>query len=452
MWEPDTMRAGPAGPGRSEDGMSGKRKKGSARTVPRAYGRLTRHERDTVQRMLERGASCREIARELGRSPSTVSAEVASHRFVTAPKARRGERVDASADLSAACPRLAAWPRCCNGCGRYRAIGCKRRPHVFYEARAAQLCADSVLVSSRRGIDADEPAAAARLEAIRDCLRRGLSPEQMAARNGGPVDLSPSTIYRWVSAGYDGMTNMELRRKVGYRPRRRAAGRAATRHSARRSHAAFLALGEDACAAAWEMDTVEGAREDSACLLTLLHRPSRLQLALPLEAKDCGERGGGAGGRARGAGRRRHGEASSAPCLPTTARSSPTRRRSPRCIGEGPGETRLFYCDPRRSDQKGACERNHVENQEAAAQGRRDQVRPARPGRPGARHVARELRAPRRARLLDARQGLQGDARRRTRRRCWTPTAWRTCRIGDLDLTPGLIERARAERGDAPLA
>ena len=131
MWEPDTLRAGSAGPGRSEDGMSGKKRSGSARAVPRAYGRLTRHERDTVQRMLERGASCREIARELGRSPSTVSAEVASHRFVTAPKARRGERVDASADLSAACPRLAAWPRCCNGCGRYRAIGCKRRPHVF---------------------------------------------------------------------------------------------------------------------------------------------------------------------------------------------------------------------------------------------------------------------------------------------------------------------------------
>ena len=251
--------------------MSGKRKKGSEKAVPRAYGRLTRHERDTVQRMLERGASCRQIARELGRSPSTVCSEVASHRFVTAPRERRGERVDASADLSAACPRLAAWPRCCNGCGRYRAIGCKRRPHVFYDARAAQLCADSVLVSSRRGIDADEPAAAARLEAIRGCLRRGLSPEQMAARNGGPVDLSPSTIYRWVAAGYDGMTNMELRRKVGYRPRRRAPAASATRHSPRRSYAAFLGLGEDACAAAWEMDTVEGAREDSACLLTLLH-------------------------------------------------------------------------------------------------------------------------------------------------------------------------------------
>ena len=170
--------------------MSGKRKKGSAKAAPRAYGRLTRHERDTVQRMLERGASCREIARELGRSPSTVSAEVSSHRFVTAPKPRRGERVGAGTDLSSACPRLAAWPRCCNGCGRYRALGCKRRPHVFYDARAAQLCADSVLVSSRRGIDADEPAAAARLEAIRDCLRRGLSPEQMAARVSANLKLT----------------------------------------------------------------------------------------------------------------------------------------------------------------------------------------------------------------------------------------------------------------------
>ena len=29
-------------------------------------------------------------------------------------------------------------------------------------------------------------------------------------------------------------------------------------------------------------------------------------------------------------------------------------------LGEGPGETRLFYCDPRRSDQKGACEDTHT--------------------------------------------------------------------------------------------
>ena len=42
--------------------------------------------------MLERGTGCRQIARGLGRSPSTVSGEVASHRFVTAPWERHGER------------------------------------------------------------------------------------------------------------------------------------------------------------------------------------------------------------------------------------------------------------------------------------------------------------------------------------------------------------------------
>ena len=430
--------------------MSGEKKRGSARAAPRAYGRLTRHERDTVQRMLERGASCREIARELGRSPSTVCSEVASHRFVTAPRERRGERVDASADLSAACPRLAAWPRCCNGCGRYRAIGCRRRPHVFYEARAAQLCADSVLASSRRGIDADEPAAAARLEAIRGCLRRGLSPEQMAARNGGPVDLSPSTIYRWVSAGYDGMTNMELRRKVGYRPRRRAPAASATRHSPRRSYAAFLGLGEDACAAAWEMDTVEGAREDSACLLTLLHRPSRLQLALPLAAKDAESVAAALGGVRSVLGAGGTGRVFRAVLTDNGAEFSDEGAIAA-LIGEEPGETRLFYCDPRRSDQKGACERNHVEIRKLLPKGagiRFDRLAPAdlalamshvnsEPrGALGFATPARAFRAmlgDDAAALLEA-YGIED-----------VP-------IDELDLTPGLIARARAERGDAPLS
>lgn len=39
-------------------------------------GSLTRYERDTVQRMLERGASCKPIVRSLGRSPSMANSEV----------------------------------------------------------------------------------------------------------------------------------------------------------------------------------------------------------------------------------------------------------------------------------------------------------------------------------------------------------------------------------------
>lgn len=228
---------------------------------------------------------------------------------------------------------------------------------MFYSARRAQEAADAELSASRSGIDETEEGAAAKLAAIRDGLARGLSPQQIAATTPG---LSASTVYRWVDAGYDGMTNMELRRKVGYRPRSRRAPKRATSHSARRSHASFLALGEDACAAAWEMDTVEGSRGDSARLLTLLHRPSRFQLALPLPDGTCasvlaalsslrGVLGEDGARRAFGA------------VLTDNGSEFADEGAVAALLGERDGETRLFYCDPRQSQQKGACEKNHVE-------------------------------------------------------------------------------------------
>ncbi len=56
-----------------------------------------------------------------------------------------------------------------------------------------------------------------KLEVIRSDLARGLSPEQIAATRPS-LGVSKSTIYRWADEGYGGMSNMELRRKVGYKP------------------------------------------------------------------------------------------------------------------------------------------------------------------------------------------------------------------------------------------
>ena len=413
----------------------------------RAYSRLTRHERNAVERMLDRGKGAREIARELGRSPSTVANEVARHRFVTAPRSMYGE--PAPGDLSGACERLQSWPRCCNGCKRRRGYGCNLKPRVFYSARMAQAAADAELVESRRGIDETEESVAAKLSTIRSCLSRGLSPEQAVALHP-EMGISASTVYRWVDAGYAEMTNLDLRRKVGYKPRKRGAPKRPAPHSSRRSHDEFMRLPEDVRASAWEMDTVEGAREDSACLLTLLHRPSRLQLALPLEEKTAGcvaDALGGVRAILGADGTRRVFRA----VLTDNGAEFSDEAAIAALLGEGPGETRLFYCDPRRSDQKGACERNHVEIRKLLPKGagiRFDRLVPAdlalamshvnsEPrGALGFATPARAFRAmlgEDAAALLDA-YGV-GDVP-----------------IGELDLTPGLIERARAERGDAPLA
>ena len=393
----------------------------------RAYARLTKHERQAIERMLDRGKGCREIAREIGRAPSTVANEVERHRFVTSPRALRGEPAPAAGELAAACPRLASWPRCCNGCSKRRGYGCSRRPKVFYDARMAQRAADAELSDARRGIDETEPSAAAKLEAIRDGLRRGLSPEQIAATRP-ELGLAASTIYRWVDAGYAEMTNMELRWKVGYRPSRKSAPAGAGRRSARRSHAAFEALPEDGRAGAWEMDTVVGRKADSARLLTLYHRPTGFQLAIPVADGTCASALAGLRlvRAALGAGGMRR---VFRLVLTDNGPEFADEGGIAALLGELPGETRLFYCDPRRAARRAARRDAPVllrpaprrpegrlreeprRDKKAAAQGARDQLRPADPRRRRARDVAGQLRAARQARLAVARR----DARRRAR-------------------------------------
>lgn len=73
---------GPDGPAPDDEEAAMPKKK---KPSERAYARLTRHERQAIERMLDRGKGCREIAREIGRAPSTVANEVERHRFATSP-------------------------------------------------------------------------------------------------------------------------------------------------------------------------------------------------------------------------------------------------------------------------------------------------------------------------------------------------------------------------------
>ena len=90
------------------------------------YRRLDRAERAAIQSGLDKGRSCRQMARDLGRSPSTVADEVARNRTVSKGPGK-GERVrDAPED---ACPKLLSWPRCCNGCRNLPPAGQRTGQH-----------------------------------------------------------------------------------------------------------------------------------------------------------------------------------------------------------------------------------------------------------------------------------------------------------------------------------
>lgn len=327
------------------------------------YCRLDKRERKAIEHGLDRGDSCRSMARDLGRSASTVHDEVVRNRVVTKGPGRGGNVAGTDGSQAGGlkvCARLLAWPFCCNGC-RYRRYHCTYKWRCEYLAADAQDLADEDQVEPRRGVDMDMQRFEVAASLIREDLARGLSPQQIACSRAEQVGVGKSTIYRWVDEGYGGMTNAELRRKVGYKPRRKDKKGKPTHHGPERSFEAFMALPEEERARACEMDTVVGRATDSQCLPTLMSRPCKVQLPLLMGSKtkeatvatlDEVERAVGLDAFRRVLGlviTDNGGEFEDAEGI----------ERS--CTVPGESRCRVYYCDPMQSQQKPACERNHVE-------------------------------------------------------------------------------------------
>lgn len=81
----------------------------------------------------------------------------------------------APADLSNACERPQAWPRCCNGCRAARIRPRTMRPRVRYSTRVTQRATDDEPSGSRCGANETEGPAAPKPEAIHEGLQRGVA-------------------------------------------------------------------------------------------------------------------------------------------------------------------------------------------------------------------------------------------------------------------------------------
>lgn len=329
------------------------------------YRRLDKAERAAIERGMDAKRSCRQIARDLGRSPSSVAAEVKANRTV-AKGAGKGERV--TSVPGDACPKLLAWPHVCNGCS-YRRYHCSKKWRCEYSAARAQAMSDELLSAARRGVDRDQHEFEAMMETIRGDIARGCSPAQISLARASEFSVHPSTIYRWIERNYGGMSNMDLLRKVGYKKRKRSAA-GATPHGPSRSYAAFMRIDDEARATACEMDTVVGRRHDGQCILTLYLRPYKLQLCMLLPEKsssavaaalDALEKAIGKGPFQRFFGILLTDNGAEFSDFAAIEKSALPGKRS---------RTQVYYCDVRASQQKAACEKNHVELRRLLPKGR----------------------------------------------------------------------------------
>jgi len=252
------------------------------------------------------------------------------------------------------CLRTARAPYVCNGCVGPQGCGLHR---YRYTAKDAQRMADSRLKDSRTGINCTEEEFSRIIDIVKPLLKQGLGLDAIWCAHKDEISISKRTFYRWADMGI-GVCNMDLPKKVSYRPRKKNVVHAPRPDLEGRTYKDFMELSEEVRASAVEMDCIQGKRSDKKAILTLLHRRTGFQFGILLERHtsecvvsaldwidlilkgrfkklfpvvltDRGNEFSDIAGMEKGAGGKK------------------------RC--------KVYFCDPQRPDQKAQCERAHVD-------------------------------------------------------------------------------------------
>lgn len=250
------------------------------------------------------------------------------------------------------CRRTHRAPFVCNGCPKRTTCPLER---WTYSAKVAQAKADSRLVESREGLDMTGHEMAFLAAEVKAGLAKGQSVHHIfASRDDLPC--SERSFYRHVEDEAIDVRKMDLRKKVKYKKRsKRKAGRRGRGLYAGREYSDYMGLDADVRAGTVQMDCVEGAEGDEQAILTLHFVTLRFQIYILLGRKDsahvvaaldwveelCGKR----------MFRKLFG-------LILADRGSEFGDIAG--IERG-GRCSVYYTDPRRPDQKGGCEKAHVE-------------------------------------------------------------------------------------------
>lgn len=250
------------------------------------------------------------------------------------------------------CKRTHKAPWVCNGCAKRPACPLER---WTYSAKAAQVKADSRLVESREGLDMTGREMAFLAETVKAGLELG-QPVHHIFASRGDLPCSERSFYRHVENEDIDVRKMDLRKKVKYKKRNK---KKASPHEAEfyagREYSDYVALPDERRARTVQMDCVEGAEGDEQALLTLHFVMLRFQIYILLAKKDRAHVVAALDWIEELFGGRAFKELFG---LILTDRG--TEFDDIAGIERG-GRCSVYYTDPQCSDQKGGCEKNHVE-------------------------------------------------------------------------------------------
>lgn len=284
------------------------------------YKHLTISQRLHIEKGLENNESFSLIAKRLEKDPSTISKEVRRHRTEHVkrdmkhdiPCANRGQcrmrslcnnknciklcKACTEQDfyctkvcpdyLEKSCEKLVKPPYVCNGC--IKKSSCLLRKS-FYTAKYADDCYRDLLVSSREGIN-QAPVDIAMLDAlISPLLQKGQSLAHIYAHHAAEIPCCRKTLYNYIDKSVFTARNIDLRRRVRYKVRKSPTRISLSAREFRigRTYEEFQKLmKENPHTPVVEMDTVEGGKGTSSkVFLTMLFRSCSLMLIFLLRDK-----------------------------------------------------------------------------------------------------------------------------------------------------------------------
>ena len=358
---------------------------------PNSYQKhLTLEQRILIETGLAENKSFSEIARSIGKDPSTVSKEVRRHTMVKernnisfAPIPcihRKGCKLKnlcedkcnylckscRKKDMrciyvcpsyeTEQCNRLDKPPYVCNGCVKRNSC---LKTRLFYSSKYADDCYRHTLTSSRQGIN-QTPESIQRLNDLLVPLLKDKhqSIAHVYATHADEIGCSRRTLYTYINMGVFDVRNIDLRRTVRYKKRKTSTTTSLKSRFHRKGHnyEDFQKyLQNNTHTSVIEMDCVEGSGKKS--LLTMLFRNCHLMLIFLLDRQDQANVVKVFSKLESHLGQETFKKLF--PVILTDGGPEFTARDEMEESIDGTNRTTIFYCDPYCFWQKGALEKNH---------------------------------------------------------------------------------------------
>ena len=252
------------------------------------YCHLSYEERKNIEDSLNSRKSINQIAIELNRSHSTILREIDRNKVYSKP-GNFNNFYNNNFDRDLSCNKLKISPYVCNGC-KSRS-GCKKERYTYY-ARKADDSYKELISSCRKGINLTEEEIYNINKVIYPLVKKGQTTNHLYINHPEILNFSKVSFYNYINAGVFEFGPLDFPRIVKHKKRKNKKRR--TRQEREiligRTYDNFIDyINRNPNLNIVEMDTVEGLKSDSKCILTLFWRKSNFMLMFLLENQTTDE-------------------------------------------------------------------------------------------------------------------------------------------------------------------